>query len=86
MEFNAGTWCLIESDPVTYQSFFFPKNFLPQGIQWLVSILPLTALNDSLRKISFEGSHLNDCWKEIGILAIWGVIIYAFAIKFFKWE
>jgi ABC-2 type transport system permease protein len=65
---------------------FFPKNFLPHSIQWLVNILPLTALNDSLRKISFEGSHLNDCWTEIGILAIWGVIIYAFAIKFFKWE
>jgi ABC-2 type transport system permease protein len=65
---------------------FFPKNFLPHSIQWLVSSLPLTALNDSLRKISFEGSHLNDCWKEMGILGIWGVIIYAFAIKFFKWE
>ena len=65
---------------------FFPKTVLPQGIQWLVEILPLTALNDGLRKISFEGLHLNDCWKELGILGIWGVVIYAIAIKFFKWE
>jgi ABC-2 type transport system permease protein len=65
---------------------FFPKTFMPHSVQWLIGILPLTALNDSLRKISFEGSHLNDCWKELGILAIWGVIIYVFAIKFFKWE
>jgi ABC-2 type transport system permease protein len=65
---------------------FFPKTFMPQSVQWLINILPLTALNDSLRKISFEGSHLNDCWKELGILAIWAVIIYALAIKFFKWE
>jgi len=65
---------------------FFPKTILPQGIQWLVNILPLTALNDSLRKVSFEGLHLTDCLKELGILGIWGVIIYAFAIKFFKWE
>jgi ABC-2 type transport system permease protein len=65
---------------------FFPKNVLPQGIQWLVNILPLTSLNDALRKISFEGMHITDCWKELGILAIWGVVIYAFAIKFFKWE
>jgi len=65
---------------------FFPKNFMPQSVQWLINILPLTALNDSLRKISFEGLHVNDCWKELGILAIWGVIIYALAIKFFKWE
>ena len=65
---------------------FFPKSLLPHGVQWLVSILPLTALNDSLRKISFEGLHLNDCLKELGILAAWGVVIYALAIKFFKWE
>jgi ABC-2 type transport system permease protein len=65
---------------------FFPKNFMPQSVQWLINILPLTALNDSLRKISFEGSHLNDCWKELAILGIWGVIIYGIAIKFFKWE
>jgi len=65
---------------------FFPKNVLPHGIQWLVGILPLTALNDSLRKVSFEGMHVTDCWKELGILAIWGVVIYSLAIKFFKWE
>jgi len=65
---------------------FFPKTILPQGIQWLVQILPLTALNDALRKVSFEGLHLNDCWKEIGIMAIWGIVIYVIAVKVFKWE
>lgn len=65
---------------------FFPKNFMPKSIQWLQDILPLTALNDALRKVSFEGSHLNDCWKELGILAVWGAIIYFLAIRVFKWE
>ena len=48
---------------------FFPKTILPQKIHWLIEALPLTALNDSLRKVAFEGLHLNDCWKQIGILA-----------------
>ena len=65
---------------------FFPKTILPQGIHWLIEALPLTALNDALRKIAFEGSHLNDCWKQIGILGTWGVILYAFAIWVFRWE
>jgi ABC-2 type transport system permease protein len=65
---------------------FFPKTALPSGVQWLIEILPLTALNDALRKISFEGSHLNDCWKQLGILSLWGIIIYAIAIKVFRWE
>lgn len=65
---------------------FFPKTALPKGIQWLVEILPLTAVNDALRKVAFEGVHLGGCWKQLGILAIWGVIVYAIAIKVFKWE
>jgi ABC-2 type transport system permease protein len=65
---------------------FFPKTALPQSIQWLVNALPLTALNDAMRKISFEGAHLTDCGKQIGILAVWGILMYAIAIKVFKWE
>ncbi|MGC4038763.1 MAG: ABC transporter permease [Chitinophagaceae bacterium] len=65
---------------------FFPKGALPKSIQWLVEILPLTSVNDALRKVSFEGAHLDGCWKQLGILAIWGVIVYAIAIKVFKWE
>ena len=65
---------------------FFPKTFMPQSIKWLQDILPLTALNDSLRKVAFEGLHLNDCLKELGILGAWGIIIYFLAIRVFKWE
>lgn len=65
---------------------FFPKTALPQGIQWLVEILPLTVLNDALRKVAFEGSHLNHCLRELGILSAWGIVVYIIAIKVFKWE
>jgi len=65
---------------------FFPKGALPKGIQWLVEILPLTSVNDALRKVAFEGIHLNGCWKQLGILTIWGIIVYAIAIRVFRWE
>jgi len=65
---------------------FFPKTVLPRSISWLIEALPLTALNDGLRKVAFEGLHLNDCWKQIGILGGWGVVIYTFAIWVFRWE
>jgi len=65
---------------------FFPKTVLPQSIHWLIEALPLTALNDALRKVAFEGLHLNDCWKQIGILGAWGIVIYTFAIWVFRWE
>jgi len=65
---------------------FFPKGALPKGIQWLVEILPLTSVNDALRKVAFEGIHLDGCWKQLGILTIWGIIVYAIAIRVFRWE
>lgn len=65
---------------------FFPKTALPEGLQKIINFLPLTALNDSLRQVSFEGSHIWNVWPEILILLAWGVIIYFTAIKVFKWE
>ena len=49
-------------------------------------ILPLKQLNDAMRNVAFEGASLMDCGKQIGILLIWGVVIYVVAIKTFKWE
>lgn len=65
---------------------FFPKTALPAGLQAVINYLPLTALNDALRKVAFEGTGLLSCWKEIGILGIWGILVYALAVKVFKWE
>jgi ABC-2 type transport system permease protein len=65
---------------------FFSRNALPQGIQPLLKYLPLTALNDSMRKVSFEGAHLWQTPTEILILSGWCVVIYAIAIRVFKWD
>ncbi|MEO6315340.1 MAG: ABC transporter permease [Chitinophagaceae bacterium] len=65
---------------------FFSIDVFPKWLQPICRILPLTHLNDAMRKVAFEGAHLNDCWQQIGILAIWGVAAYAVAIKVFRWE
>jgi ABC-2 type transport system permease protein len=39
-----------------------------------------------MREISFEGASMFSVWPDIGILLLWGVILYAIAIKVFKWE
>src|SRR5436190_240977 len=65
---------------------FFPYESLPKFLHPIAKALPLTHLNDALRKISFEGLHLSDCWKQLGILGIWGVVVYIIAIKVFRWE
>ena len=66
---------------------FFPIDVFPKWLQLICrNVLPLTQYNDAMRKLSFTGLHFWDCWKELGILGIWMIIIYAIAIKVFKWE
>lgn len=65
---------------------FFPKSSLPESIQPIIKFLPLTAFNDALRNVAFEGAHLNSCWEQILILIVWGAVIYSVTIKVFRWE
>lgn len=65
---------------------FFPIDVFPKWLQNICYFLPLTQFNDAMRKISFEGLHIYDCWEQIGILAVWVLIIYIIAGKVLKWE
>lgn len=65
---------------------FFPITVFPPWLQSVCKILPLTQFNDAIRKISFEGLHLYDVWKEIGILGIWIAVVYAVLVRVIKWE
>jgi ABC-2 type transport system permease protein len=66
-------------------TFFSIDNF-PEWLQPICRVLPLTHLNDAMRNVAFEGAHLIDCGKQLGVLALWAVLTYALAIKVFKWE
>lgn len=65
---------------------FFSISAFPAWLQPISRALPLTYLNDALRKIAFEGASLWDVNHQILILLLWGVGIYALAVKVFKWE
>lgn len=65
---------------------FFPIDNFPSWLQPLCKLLPLTHLNDAMRNVAFEGAHLSDCGTQLGVLAAWGVVAYAIAIKVFRWE
>ncbi|MBS1518615.1 MAG: ABC transporter permease [Bacteroidetes bacterium] len=65
---------------------FFPISNFPEWLQPVSHALPLTYLNEALRKISFEGAGLYDVRYDILIMAAWGVVVYAIAVKVFKWE
>jgi len=39
-----------------------------------------------MRNIAFEGASLAACGKELFILGLWIVGVYAIAFKTFKWD
>jgi ABC-2 type transport system permease protein len=65
---------------------FFSTSAFPKWLQSLSDILPLTHLNNAMRRVAFEGVGLGDVGHELLILGIWFIVVYAVAVKTFKWE
>jgi len=65
---------------------FFSITAFPNWLQYISKVLPLTHLNDAMRKVAFEGAGLGDVTHQLLILFAWFIGIYAVAVKTFKWE
>jgi len=65
---------------------FFSVEAFPKWLQPVSKALPLTYLNDAMRKVAFEGAGLGEIWVEVLVLLGWGVLLYAVAGRVFRWE
>lgn len=65
---------------------FFPRFLMPQWLQHITYYLPLTPVIDGVRLIATEGKSLIDIAPQVGLVALWGVVIYIIAFRVFRWE
>jgi len=65
---------------------FFSTEAFPSWLQAISNVLPLTYLNEGLRKIAFEGAAMWDVRFHMLVLLLWGIGVYLLAAKFFRWE
>ena len=65
---------------------FFSTAAFPGWLQSISRVLPLTHLNEAMRKVAFEGASLTDVSHQLLILGIWFIGVYVVAVKTFKWE
>jgi len=65
--------------------FFASSNF-PAAMQPFIEVLPLTALNESLRAVMLEGAGLASVGRQLSLLAGWGVLGFAAALRIFRWR
>ena len=65
---------------------FFPRYDMPQWLQSITNYLPLTPVIDGARLIATEGEHLTQLGSQLGVMAIWLVVVYSIAFRVFRWE
>jgi ABC-2 type transport system permease protein len=65
---------------------FFSASHFPDALQPALRALPLTALNDALRAIVNEGAGIADVARPVGLLAGYGVVSFALAVRLFRWR
>ncbi len=65
---------------------FFPRFAMPHFLQTISTYLPLTPVIDGLRLLTTEGKHLTDLGPQLGLMAVWVIIIYVIAFRVFRWE
>lgn len=65
---------------------FFPRFLMPEWLQSITGFMPLTPVIDGARLIATEGKSLLDLGPQLGIMAVWLVIIYLIAFRVFRWE
>jgi ABC transporter DrrB family efflux protein len=65
---------------------FFSSERFPDAVQPLLRALPLTALNNALRAVMNEGHGLAQIAPQLAIIAAWGIVSFAVALKIFRWK
>jgi ABC-type polysaccharide/polyol phosphate export permease len=65
--------------------FFSYENF-PEVFHPFMRLLPLTALNDSLRALMLEGDVLTSLLPEVAVMAIWTIVSFLVAMRVFRWQ
>lgn len=65
---------------------FFPTFLMPEFLQGITKYIPLTPAIDAIRMVITENASLLDLGSQLGVMAVWLVIVYAIAFKVFRWE
>jgi ABC-2 type transport system permease protein len=85
IETVSGLMNLVMLPMFVFSGIFFSSDRFPELMQPFIHALPLTMLNDALRAIIIEGRSLASQAYEIGGLALWGVLSFVLAVKWFRW-
>lgn len=65
---------------------FFSADRFPQVFQPAIQLMPLTPLIQTMRRVMLEGASLGDLGMQLALIITWGVVTFAFALRWFRWN
>ena len=83
----ASGWMNLAMVPMWFCSgVFFSYERFPEALHPYIRALPLTALNDGLRAVMNDAAGLSQLSPQALVLAVWAVLSFALAMRFFRWQ
>ena len=86
LETVSGLMNLIVMPMWVLSGVFFSSERFPEAIQPLINLLPLTALNQLLRGIILDGTSILTLWRQVVLLAAYGLLTSVIALRIFRWK
>jgi ABC-2 type transport system permease protein len=65
---------------------FFSTERFPEAVQPLLRAIPLTPLIHAMRSVMLEGTSLLALGLDVAIIAAWGCVSFALALRWFRWN
>ena len=86
-EDSANTLASVVQFPLMFLSgIFFPIAFMPNWLQPVAAILPLTYLGDALRQTMVGGAAYAPLYIDVLVLAGWLAVTFLISARYFRWQ
>jgi ABC-2 type transport system permease protein len=86
-EESANALTSVVQFPLMFLSgIFFPIAFMPQWLQPVAALMPLTYLGDGLRQTMVGGAAFAPLWVDFLVLGVWLVVSFLISARFFRWQ
>jgi ABC-2 type transport system permease protein len=81
-----GMTSVIQFPMMFLSGTFFPIDEMPDALQAVARVIPLTYLSDALRQVMVGGAAFAPLWVCGAVLAGWLVVCFAIAARKFRWQ
>jgi len=81
-----GMTSMIQFPMMFLSGAFFQIDQMPQFLQYVARIIPLTYLADALRQVMVGGAAFAPLWVCAAVLLGWLVVCFAIAARKFEWQ